>query len=175
MTGAPRLYSPCRDFSGDVAEFLKGIRYLDAEGSAHALDPVADSGLEIRLDIMTDDEDDPAKACGDRVVDRIVNDDMPTVVNRLKLFDTAAKTRTDTCGENNQCLLRNNNSFFYIAPFPVSVIMTVLKRIFQSRAILQFVIYSVSSRTISSKSVISLRPLTCHIPVIPGLIAIRAR
>ena len=33
---------------------------------------------------------------------------------------------------------------------------------------------SVSSLTTSSKSVMSLRPLTCHIPVIPGLIAIRA-
>lgn len=33
--------------------------------------------------------------------------------------------------------------------------------------------YSVSSRTTSSKSVISLRPLTCHIPVIPGLVDIR--
>ena len=32
-------------------------------------------------------------------------------------------------------------------------------------------IYSLSSLTTSSKSVISLRPLTCHIPVIPGLIA----
>lgn len=31
-----------------------------------------------------------------------------------------------------------------------------------------------SSRTTSSKSVISLRPLTCHIPVIPGLMAILA-
>ena len=38
----------------------------------------------------------------------------------------------------------------------------------------QLLIYSVSSRTTSSKSVISLRPLTCHIPVIPGLIAILA-
>ena len=33
---------------------------------------------------------------------------------------------------------------------------------------------TVSSLTTSSKSVMSLRPLTCHIPVIPGLIAIRA-
>lgn len=32
-------------------------------------------------------------------------------------------------------------------------------------------IYSVSSFTTSSKSVISLLPLTCHIPVMPGLIA----
>lgn len=40
--------------------------------------------------------------------------------------------------------------------------------------ILPLLIYSVSSLTTSSKSVMSLRPLTCHIPVIPGLIAIRA-
>lgn len=33
--------------------------------------------------------------------------------------------------------------------------------------------YSVSSFTTSSKSVISLLPLACHIPVIPGLIDIR--
>lgn len=33
--------------------------------------------------------------------------------------------------------------------------------------------YSLSSRTTSSKSVISLRPLTCHMPVMPGLIARR--
>ena len=36
-------------------------------------------------------------------------------------------------------------------------------------------IYSLSSSTTSSKSVISLLPLTCHIPVIPGFIASRAR
>ena len=37
-----------------------------------------------------------------------------------------------------------------------------------------FLIYSVSSFTTSSKSVISLLPLTCHIPVIPGFMAILA-
>lgn len=41
-------------------------------------------------------------------------------------------------------------------------------------AYIALLIYSVSSLTTSSKSVMSLRPLTCHIPVIPGLIAIRA-
>ena len=45
------------------------------------------------------------------------------------------------------------------------------KRILISNPISQFSIYSLSSLTTSSKSVISLLPLTCHIPVIPGLIA----
>lgn len=44
-----------------------------------------------------------------------------------------------------------------------------------NEAMFQFVIYSLSRRTTSSKSVISLRPLTCHMPVIPGLIASLAR
>ena len=48
-------------------------------------------------------------------------------------------------------------------------------RILISNPIFHSEIYSVSRRTISSKSVMSLRPLTCHIPVIPGLIAILAR
>jgi hypothetical protein len=51
---------------------------------------------------------------------------------------------------------------------------TVLNKIFISSPIFHWEIYSVSSRTISSKSVISLRPLTCHIPVMPGLMAILA-
>ena len=49
-----------------------------------------------------------------------------------------------------------------------------LNKIFISSPIFHWEIYSVSSRTISSKSVISLRPLTCHIPVMPGLMAILA-
>lgn len=47
--------------------------------------------------------------------------------------------------------------------------------LFISNPIFHSEIYSVSRRTISSKSVMSLRPLTCHIPVIPGLMAILAR
>lgn len=40
-------------------------------------------------------------------------------------------------------------------------------------AVNTLLMYSLSSRTTSSKSVISLRPLTCHMPVMPGLIARR--
>lgn len=53
--------------------------------------------------------------------------------------------------------------------------IVVCRRIFISSPMFQFVIYSLSRRTTSSKSVISLRPLTCHMPVIPGLIASLAR
>lgn len=53
-------------------------------------------------------------------------------------------------------------------------LMTLALTYDQNIKIKKILIYSVSSRTTSSKSVISLRPLTCHIPVIPGLMAILA-
>ena len=64
---------------------------------------------------------------------------------------------------------------FYIAPFLANTASKVFTRILRSMPTLQLEIYSVSMRTTSSKSVISLRPLTCHSPVIPGLHASLAR
>ena len=63
----------------------------------------------------------------------------------------------------------------HIAPLPVKIMRIVLRSILRSSPTLQLVIYSVSSLTTSSKSVILLLPLTCHKPVIPGFIAILAR
>lgn len=63
----------------------------------------------------------------------------------------------------------------YSAPFRNRTTHTVLNRILISSHMFHSLIYFLSSRTTSSKSVMSLRPLTCHIPVIPGFIARRAR
>ena len=65
--------------------------------------------------------------------------------------------------------------FHHIAPDLVNKTPTVLTRMRRSSQILQCSIYSVSNFTTSSKSVILLLPLTCHMPVIPGLKARRAR
>ena len=59
---------------------------------------------------------------------------------------------------------------FHSAPVPLSTTATVLSTIFKSSHGLQLSMYSQSSRTTSSKSLIEERPLTCHIPVIPGRI-----
>lgn len=45
----------------------------------------------------------------------------------------------------------------------------------KSSPMFQWLMYSLSSSTTSSKSVMLLRPLTCHIPVRPGFAARRAR
>lgn len=59
----------------------------------------------------------------------------------------------------------------YLAPLSLlNTTCIVLNNIFISRFKLQFSMYSTSMLTTSSKSVISLRPLTCHTPVSPGVI-----
>ena len=63
----------------------------------------------------------------------------------------------------------------YIAPSFVKTALNVFRRIRISRPILQWLMYSVSSLTTSSKFVILLLPLTCHIPVRPGFVASLAR
>ena len=67
------------------------------------------------------------------------------------------------------------STFPHTDPSFFNTATTVLHKILISRAILQLLIYSVSRLTTSSKSVISLRPLTCHSPVSPGLVASLAR
>ena len=59
----------------------------------------------------------------------------------------------------------------YIDPSRLITETTVFQSNLISIPTFHSLIYSVSSFTTSSKSVISLLPLTCHIPVIPGLIA----
>ena len=63
---------------------------------------------------------------------------------------------------------------FYIAPLPLKTTHMVFRMILKSLPMVHFVIYSRSSLTTSSKSVISDLPLTCQRPVIPGLIVSRA-
>lgn len=68
-------------------------------------------------------------------------------------------------------LLHLFHPFHHLDPLPLSTTPTVLNRILISIPIFQFLTYSISSFTTSSKSVISLLPLTCHIPVSPGFTA----
>ena len=58
-------------------------------------------------------------------------------------------------------------------PFIPRTVPMVLKKILISRPMLKFLMYSLSSLTISSKSLMSDLPDTCHIPVRPGFMARR--
>ncbi len=63
----------------------------------------------------------------------------------------------------------------YLEPFPVRTTHTVWNKILMSSPSVQLSIYSKSSFTTSSKSIISLRPLICHRPVSPGVMLMRLR
>ncbi len=68
-----------------------------------------------------------------------------------------------------------DHKIHYFAPLPNNTTPTVWNKILISRRRDQLSIYSRSYFTTSSKSSILLRPLTCHIPVSPGVILILLR
>ena len=65
-------------------EFLKGV--LDSGSSFNA---VADSLLELPLDVLADDEDGVAKPGAQGVVDRIIDDGLATRTDRINLLEGA--------------------------------------------------------------------------------------
>ena len=64
--------------------------------SADSLDSVSDYILELLFNIPADNKNHFIKACFDRIMNRIIHDNMTLFINRLQLFDTTAKTGTDT-------------------------------------------------------------------------------
>ena len=53
------------------------------------------------LNIMPNDKDYPVKACSNRIMNAIVYDNMPSIINRFKLLDSATKAGTNTRRKNN--------------------------------------------------------------------------
>lgn len=101
------------------------------------------------------------------------------VPNHIILYSYFDIFQTSPClilyGSLNDCCIYSFFCLFYIEPSCFKTDATVLNNIRISSPILHSAMYLVSNFTTSSKSVISLRPLTCHNPVIPGLIANLAR
>lgn len=94
----------------------------------------------------------------------------------------------DLCAENilyiyrkdRKTVIQRTDGAEFALFVPVHSILSALPEknflsISKSSPMLQWLMYSLSSSTTSSKSVMLLRPLTCHIPVSPGFAARRAR
>ena len=86
-------------------------------------------------------------------------------------FSLANLLHKENMNKCRQSLLKPNGKSLYTAPSFLSTAPTVFHSIFRSFPKFQFSIYSRSSFTTSSKSVMLLRPLICHIPVMPGFMA----
>ena len=101
---------------------LEGIGNLDAEGLADRLDPVPNPLTEIILNVMPDDKHDPVKAGGDRVVDAVVDDQVPVVVHGLQLLDPDPIAGADARCENHKCLIHLGSFLSRIDPSCVQVV-----------------------------------------------------
>jgi hypothetical protein len=59
--------------------------------------------MEVLLDITPDDENDLPETGGDRIMNAVVNDQMPVCVHRFELFDASPETGSDSGCENYKC------------------------------------------------------------------------
>ena len=63
---------------------------------------IADDLFEFLLDILTDYKDHMIETSLDRIMDRVIHDDMSSIIHWLQLFDSCSKTATDT-----SCMISN--------------------------------------------------------------------
>ena len=61
---------------------------------------VSDHITELLLNVPADNKYHAVKARLDRIMDRVVHDDVTACVNGLQLFDTAAEAGADTSSHN---------------------------------------------------------------------------
>lgn len=85
----------------------------------------------------------------------------------------SSKHTFDAFHSHTAVFAHNRSSKPHFAPFPFKTIITVFNKIRISSKNDHSAIYFLSSSTTFSKSSTSLRPLTCHMPVKPGLMDIR--
>ena len=99
------------------------------------------------------------------------------ICDLIIVFQTASPVSVyDSCNTAFYHWVRYNHQYLhYFEPLPAITTTTVLNRILISSHKDQLSIYCKSYFTTSSKFSISLRPLTCHMPVSPGVMLIRRR
>ena len=98
LSGSPGFHSSCRNAEAfrQIVQFLIGILHLH-----RLLDAAADDAAEIRVQIPADNKDDFIEARFQRVVNRIVHNDLTVRSDLFQLFDSAAVPASDSCCQNN--------------------------------------------------------------------------
>ncbi len=91
----------------------------------------------------------------------------------IHIIEKGARLPKKLCDTPSQTIYCCNRYFLYIDPFFFTTSGTVRKSIFTSVPDSSLKCNTGPVPQLFSKSVILLRPLTCHIPVIPGLMARR--
>ena len=97
LTCTPWFCTSLRQNPRNIINVLKSIIYSYCIFSADSLDPIPDNLFKFLLNILTDDKNHLVESGLDCVMDRVIHDNVILLINRLQLFDTAAKSGTNTC------------------------------------------------------------------------------
>ena len=92
LSGSPRLRSSLRKFTWDILDILECIIHLHIVLRTDIRDTIADYVLKIFLNILTDNKDHMVETCFDRIVHRVIHNNMILCIHRLQLLNPSTET-----------------------------------------------------------------------------------
>ena len=92
LSGSPGLRSSLRELARDITDILKRVIYLYIKPGTNIRDTVANRILKIFLNILTNNKNHMVETCLDRIMHRIVHNNMILCIYRLQLLNSPAET-----------------------------------------------------------------------------------
>ena len=100
LSGSPRLCTAFRKFSRNIVDILESIVNSYIMRRANGGNAITDDFFELLLDILTDDKYHMIETSLNRIMDRVVHDDMVCIIDWLQLFYSCSKSATDSGGHD---------------------------------------------------------------------------
>ena len=83
LTGSPRLCPAFRQSSRDIVNILESIVHSYIMRRANGGNTITDDLFELFLDILADDKYYMVETSFNRIMDRVIHDDMSSIIHRL--------------------------------------------------------------------------------------------
>ena len=96
LTGSPRLCTTFRQNSWDIVDILESVVYSYIVSGANRGNTITDDLFEFFLDILADDKYYMVETSLNRIMNRVIYDDMSSIIHWLQLFDSCSKTAADS-------------------------------------------------------------------------------
>ena len=100
LTGSPRLCTSFRQSSRNVVDILESIVYRYIVRGTNGGNAVSDDLFEFFLDILADDKYYMVETSLNRIMDRLVHDDVVSIIDRFQLFYSCSKSAANSGGHD---------------------------------------------------------------------------
>ena len=96
LTGSPRFRAAFRQSARNIINILECIIHCYIMGRADGSNTLTDNFFKLLLDILADDKYHMVEACFNGIMDRIIHDDVSSIIHRFQLLDSCSEATADT-------------------------------------------------------------------------------